>query len=128
MKTRGKSAGFRREVMLRELNLYPHHYNMAFACSLILHPLTGQRSLRFVFPVGCSRGQTTGLPRSAGGTNRWFRSRLFAGGAPSASEEFGASDPDHLPFWPKPHSEATVRWYDYRRASAASLAIFRDDV
>jgi hypothetical protein len=47
------------------LNLYPADYGLAFACSLILYPLSVRLALRFAFPVGCPTGQTTGLPRSA---------------------------------------------------------------
>ena len=80
-------------------NPYPTHYRPAFACSLILYPPPPQRTLRFAFPAGCPAGETTGLPRSAAVTV-WVRSRLSAGGAPSAPEEFGASGPDHVPFGP----------------------------
>ena len=45
-------------------------------------------------------GRTTGLPRSVAVTV-WVRSRLSAGGASTAPEEFGASGPDHVPFWSK---------------------------
>ncbi len=45
-------------------------------------------------------GETTGLPRSAD-VPGWVRSRLYAGGSTSAPEEFGASGPGHMPFWPK---------------------------
>ena len=68
----------------------------------LLYPLFCQVILRLPWLSKDSR--TTGLPRSAGGTRRWFRSRLFAGGAASAPEEFGASGPDHVPFWSKPVS------------------------
>ena len=86
-----------------------------------IRPITGWPSLapssftrcpvRSSYDSPCCRwdSRATGLPRSAGGTTRWFRSRLFAGGAPSAPEEFGASGPDHLPFWPKPNSAAALR-------------------
>jgi hypothetical protein len=40
------------------------------------------------------------LPRSAD-VPGWVRSRLYAGGPPSAPEEFGDPGPGHVPFWPK---------------------------
>jgi hypothetical protein len=50
--------------------------------------------------VVCEAGKTAGLPRSAD-VPEWIRSRLYAGGSSSASEEFVASGPGHMPFWPK---------------------------
>ena len=89
------------DVALR-LNPYPAHYRPAFGCSLLLYPPPHRRLLRGRFPDGngLSPEETTGLPRSAAVTV-WVRSRLFAGGATTAPEEFGASGPDHVPFWPK---------------------------
>jgi len=81
-------------VALR-LNPYPAHYRPAFACSLIPYPPSRQLPLRVAFPCG----EKTGLPRSVAVTV-WVRSRLFAGGASTAPEEFGASGPDHVPFGP----------------------------
>ena len=102
------------------LNPCPAHYGPAFACSPFLYPLPCQVRLRFpLLPVG---SRTTGLPRSAGGTDWWFRSRLFAAGTTAASEEFGAPEPDHVPCWPQPDSEAAVRRARQSRSSAASLA------
>jgi hypothetical protein len=106
--TRGKSAGFRRGVMSSlKRNAYPTHYRPAFACSLLLYPPPQGLALRFAFPVGCLAGETTGLPRSAGVTV-WGRSRLSAGGASAAPEEFGASGPDHVPFGPS--DSASCAW------------------
>src|SRR5262249_51401621 len=64
-------------------NPYPCHYSAAFACSLLPYPPSHRLLLRVAFPDG----ETTGLPRSAGGTRGWFRSRLSAGGTPSAPGE-----------------------------------------
>jgi hypothetical protein len=52
--------------------------------------------------------RTTGLPRSASETHQWFRSRLYAGGATSTCAEFGAAQPDHLPFGPS--LSASLAW------------------
>jgi hypothetical protein len=85
------------------LNPYPTHYRPAFACSLLLYPLPSQVILRLPLLSMRTAGQRAyHVPQIelAG----WFRSRLFAGGATSAAEEFGASAPDHVPFWPKPVS------------------------
>ena len=96
--TRGKSAPFR-----------------AGSCRLVAQPLSNPLQVGFCFlppplpaalsgylttPLAVRRQQANGLPRSASGTLAWCRSRLFAGGTPSASEEFGASEPDHVPFGP----------------------------
>jgi len=85
---------------------------MSPAGSTPIRPITGRRSLP---PPSCTRcpvrspydspcchadSRTTGLPRSAGGTRGWFRSRLFAGGTASAPGEFGAPGLDHVPFGP----------------------------
>jgi hypothetical protein len=62
-------------------------------------PAASSASLTGRFPVlGSVRG-TTGLPRFVA-VPVWVRSRLSAGGASSAPEEFGASGPDHVPFGP----------------------------
>ena len=81
---------------------YPLHYRAAFACSLILLPLSRGPLSREAFPSSlvCEAGKTTGLPRSAD-VSEWMRSRLYAGGSSSAPEEFVASGPGHVPFWPK---------------------------
>jgi hypothetical protein len=67
-------------------------------------PLPAAPSARLAacFPssVACEAGGATGLPRSAD-VPEWVRSRLYAGGSASAPEEFGASGPVHVPFWPK---------------------------
>ena len=81
-------------------NPYPAHYQPAFACSLIPYPPPPGLALRFAFPAGHPAGETTGLPRSVAVTV-WVRSRLSAGGASTTPEEFGASGPDHVPFWSK---------------------------
>src|SRR6266404_3435630 len=83
-------------MLPRRRNPYPAHYRPAFACSLLLYPPSHQHLLRAAFPSG----ETTGLPRSAAVTV-WVRSRLSAGGASAAPEKFGASGPDHVPFWSK---------------------------
>src|SRR5262249_35641463 len=57
---------------------------------------------------GVRHRRATGLPRSAAGTRRWFRPRLYAGGAASACAEFGAAHPDHLPFGPS--LSASLAW------------------
>ena len=115
--TRGKSARLRGES---SRNSYPAHYRLAFASSLVLYPLPYQVVLRL--PLRSTDRRTTGLPRSAGETPGSVRSRLSAGGASSASAEFGAADPDHVPFWSKPNSEAAPRRARHGRSSAASLA------
>jgi hypothetical protein len=71
----------------------PIHYRPAFASSLLLYPQPHRRALRFAFPGG----EATGLPRSAD-VPGWVRSYLSAGGASSASGEFGAPELDHVPF------------------------------
>src|SRR5438067_4977694 len=81
------------------LNSYPAHYRSAFACSLVPYPPPRGLPLRVAVPAGGPAGETTGLPRSAGVTG-WVRSRLSAGGASAAPEEFGASGLDHIPFGP----------------------------
>ena len=92
----------------QRVNLYPLHYRTAFACSLLLYPPPLRLASRLAFPAGCPVGETTGLPRSAAVTV-WVRSRLFAGGASAALEEFGASRLDHVPFCPSvPRSRPTA--------------------
>ena len=91
--TRGKSAGFRRGVMLQLLS-----GPLQTGLHLLPPPLPAVSSAslaRVAFPCG----ETTGLPRSAAVTV-WVRSRLFAGGSTTAPKEFGASGPDHVPFGP----------------------------
>ena len=87
---------------VRGLTFYPLHYRAALACSLIPTPLSPGPFLREAFPSSLvyEAGRTTGLPRSAD-VPPWLRSRLYAGGATSAPEEFGAPGPGHVPFWPK---------------------------
>src|SRR5919108_4820277 len=87
------------------LTSYPPHYRAALACSLILCPLPQGPLLRGAVPAAlvCAVGRATGLPRSAD-VPGWRRSRLYAGGSTSAPDEFGASGPGHMPFWPKPDS------------------------
>ena len=81
---------------------YPLDYGGALACSLILPPLSRGPPLREAVPscLAWQAGRTTGLPRSAD-VPRWGGSRLYAGGPGSAPEEFGASGPGRVPFWPK---------------------------
>lgn len=102
----------------RWLNPYPADYWPAFACSLLLYPLPRRLALRLPYPE--RRG--TGLPRSAGGTHGWLRSRLSAGGTPSAPGEFGAPGPDHVPFGPSLISQPPRGGHDDRRSATASLA------
>ncbi len=90
------------DVALR-LNPYPARYRPAFACSLIPYPPSRGQLLRVAFPCR----EKTGLPRSVAVTV-WVRSRLFAGGASTAPEEFGASGPDHVPFGPS--DSASCAW------------------
>lgn len=73
-------------------------------------------------PVGSNTGEQRAYHVPQVEHDGWFRPRLFAGGAASASEELGASEPDHVPSWPKPDSEAAVRRARPSRSSAASLA------
>jgi hypothetical protein len=87
-----------------------------------IRPITGRPSLpppsctrcplRSSYDFPCCRGHSraTGLPRSAGGTHGWFRSRLFAGGTPSAPEEFGTPGPDHVPFGPSLSASLACPW------------------
>ena len=50
-------------------------------------------------PLAYGAGRTTGLPRSAD-VPQWQRPHLYAGGSPSAPQEFGACGPGHAPFGP----------------------------
>jgi hypothetical protein len=98
--TRGKSAGFRRGVMSRPERpvAQPLSGPLQAGFRLLPPPLPAASSTplaKAAFPDG----ETTGLPRSAAVTV-WVRSRLSAGGATTAPEEFGASGPDHVPFGP----------------------------
>ena len=52
----------------------------------------------------------------------WFRSRLSAGGTPSAPGKFGIPGPDHMPFGPSLISQPPRGGHDYRRSATASLA------
>jgi hypothetical protein len=51
-------------------------------------------------PLAYGAGRTTGLPRSAD-VPQWQRPHLYAGGSPSAPQEFGACGPGHVPLWSK---------------------------
>jgi hypothetical protein len=62
----GSLPPFGRGAVARRLNPYPTHYRPAFASSLLLYPLPHRLALRLTFPGG----RATGLPRSAGGTDR----------------------------------------------------------
>ncbi len=64
----------------------------------LLLPAALSERLAALLPVG-EHGRATGLPRSAG-MPAWVRSRLFAEGAASACGEFGAPQPDPVPFGP----------------------------
>ena len=81
------------------LTLYPIHYRAAFASSLIPPPLPHRLLCRKPTLAGRQRGYFVHLLDRPG-----VRSCLSAGGAPSATGEFGAPVPDHLPFWFKPDS------------------------
>ena len=91
------------------LTFYPPHYRAAFACSLILPPLSRGPLSREAFPASlvCEAGRTTGLPRSAD-VPEWVRPCLYAGGSSSAPEEFGAPGPGHVPFWSKRFSSSSL--------------------
>ena len=67
------------------LTLYPIHYRVAFASSLIPPPLPHQRSLQFAYPRGEDNGVTSFISSIARG-----RSCLSAGGAPSATGDQAA--------------------------------------
>jgi hypothetical protein len=54
--------------------------------------------------------------------HEWFRSRLSAGGATSACDEFGAPQLDHVPFGPSLILRPPHGGHDNSRSSAASLA------
>ena len=82
------------------LTLYPIHYRAAFASSLIPPPLPHQRPLQSAFP----RGEATGVTSFTFSIDPGVGSCLSAGGASSATGEFGAPVPDHIPFWFKPDS------------------------
>ena len=83
----GSLPGFPWSDVTLRLNPYPPHYRAAFACSLLLYPQPHRLTLRLAFPCG----RATGLPRCAVET-AWVRSCLYAGGSPSAPEEFRAPD------------------------------------
>ena len=86
-----------------------------------IRPITGRRSLAPSSFTRCpvrSSYDSLCCPRTAG--QRAYhvpqveprgrcRSRLFAGGTPSAPGEFGPPGPDHVPFWPKPNFAAAPR-------------------
>src|SRR5262249_20222000 len=91
--------GFPWGKVARWLNPYPPHYRAAFASSPVLYPQPRRSALRPPYPGG----RATGLPRCAAEA-AWVRSRLFAGGSPSAPGKFGAPGPGHAPFWSKPVS------------------------
>ncbi len=80
-------------------------------------PMTGRRALA---PSSCTRspiGSPCGSRSPRGGRRAyhvaplkpaWVRSRLYAGGSTSASEEFGAPEPGHVPFGPS--LSASLAW------------------
>jgi hypothetical protein len=83
------------------LNPYPPYYRTAFAFSLLLYPLPHRLALRFAFPGphwrwGRGDNRLTTFRRCT----RVDRTHLYAGGSPSAPEEFEAPGPGHLPFGP----------------------------
>lgn len=86
--------------MLLMLNLYSPHYKVTFAFSILLYPQPGalgaRLTSRFAFPL--IAGEEYGLTTFRVSTKEWVRSRLFAGDASSAVDEFEASTPGHLPF------------------------------
>jgi hypothetical protein len=99
-----------RSVVRGGRTFYPFGYRTALACSLILPPLSQGSLLRETFPPSLvsEAGRTTGLPRSVD-VPEWIGSRLYAGGWSSASQEFGACGPGHVPFWPQRNS--SWRWF-----------------
>jgi hypothetical protein len=100
-----------------------------------IQPITGRPSLApsssthcpIRLPCGFPSGgfaapKGNGLTTFRRENQGWFRSRLFAGGTTSASEEFGASDPDHVPFGPSLILKPPRGGHDLGRSSAAPLA------
>src|SRR6266436_1619924 len=96
-----------------------------------IRPVTGRPSLP---PSSFTRspiGPPYGLLSLAGGLRAyhvpqaehhgWFRSRLSAGGTPSASGELGAPEPDHVPFGPSLILKPPCGGHDISRSSAAPL-------
>ena len=84
----------RGDVIRGGLTLYPIHYSSALAFSLIPSPLPHQLPLQVTFPCGRGNGVTSFIFSITPGV----RSCFSAGGAPSATEEYRAPVPDHLPF------------------------------
>ena len=79
------------------LSPYPPGYRAAFAFSILLCQQPCELALRLAFPLGgCRQGSYwfTTFRVSA----RAVRSRLSAGGSPSASGELIAPEPVHAPF------------------------------
>ena len=105
------------------LTFYPPRYRAALACSLILAPLPRRSLSRETVPssVACEAGKAVGLPRSAD-VPEWVRSRLYAGGSPSAPQEFGACGPGHVPFWPKRDSSLRLSLCDDAYDASPGLA------
>ena len=96
-----------------------------------IRPITGRRSLAPSSSTRCPVGAPCGVPTPKGRQRayhvpqvyqRWFRSRLSAGGATSACSEFGAPQPDHMPFGPSLILKPPHGGHDISRSSAASLA------
>jgi hypothetical protein len=95
----GSQPAFARGDVASRLNPYP--------------AATGRRSLPpWSFtrrPIDSPYGSSTltGGRRAyhvASPESSWVRPRLYAGGAPAAPDELGASGPGHVPFWSKPVS------------------------
>ena len=82
------------------LTLYPIHYRRGIR--FLPHPSSAASSASFAvrLPLWGDNGVTSFIFSIVPGV----RSCLSAGGAPSATGEFGAPAPDHLPFWFKPDS------------------------
>ena len=91
--TRWKSAHLR---VGQSLNPYPVHYRQAFACSSVLYRQTHWRPLRLA--VSARQRDLPAYHVSDQHRFGWLRFRLFAGGAPSATDDFIAPVPDPLPF------------------------------
>jgi hypothetical protein len=80
--------------------LYPVHYRVAFAFSLIPSPLPQERSLQFAFPWGRDNGVNSFLFSIARGLGRACRPVVLH----PRRENGELLVPDHIPFWFKPDS------------------------
>src|SRR5262249_19762468 len=84
-----------------------------------IRPVTGRRWLAPSSFTRCPVGGPCGLLSLAGGRRAYHvpltyqgggRSQLFAGGSPSAPDEFRASGPDHVPFGPGVSASCACSW------------------